>query len=192
MPATKALPVRRIARSYGHHELNTRLENYFMDALKDVYWAEKHQVKSLPKLLKASTTVELRNVIEEHITQTEVHVERLEQVFEWMGKKSQGKKCGGMEGLLKEGDTVLEETEDGSMTRDSAIIIAVQKVEHYEIAAYGGLLQLAKTMGMDEVAAMMEQTLEEEKETDRILTAIAESGINWSAELEDSYMEGEE
>ncbi len=101
-----------------------------------------------------------------------------------LGKKAQAKKCDGMEGLIKEGESAVEETEDGSMTRDVAIIISAQKVEHYEIAAYGSLVQLAKTMGHTEVADILATTLEEEKQTDENLTQIAENSINWEAEQE--------
>ena len=162
-----------------------QLEKFFEDALKDIYWAEKHLTKALPKMKKAATTEELQNAIEEHTSQTQEHVSRLEQVFELLGKKAQAKKCDAMEGLIKEGDSVVEETEDGSMTRDVGIIIAAQKVEHYEIATYGGLAQLATTMGRDDIAELLNQTLEEEKETDELLTQIAENNINWEAELEE-------
>ena len=130
---------------------NTQLEKFFHDALKDIYWAEKHLVKALGKMQKAATTDELKNAIEEHIGQTEGHVERLEQVFELFGKKPQAKKCEAMEGLTKEGESIVEETEEGSMTRDAGIILAAQKVEHYEIATYGTLRQLAITMGQDQI-----------------------------------------
>ncbi len=163
---------------------NSQLEKYFTDSLKDIYWAEKHLTKALPKMQKAATTEELKSAFGEHLTQTEEHVTRLERVFEILGKKAQAKKCDAMEGLLKEGDSIVEETEEGSMTRDAAIIMAAQKVEHYEIATYGGLVQLAKTMGMDEAAKILAMTLEEEKETDQGLTDIAENSINWEAELE--------
>ena len=152
--------------------------------MKDLYWAEKQLTKALPKMRKAATTVELQNAIEEHTTQTEEHVSRLEQVFEILNKKAQAKKCDGMEGLIAEGEKVVEETDEGSMTRDVGIIVSAQKVEHYEIAAYGSLVQLATTMGLDEVAEILNETLEEEKETDELLTSIAESNINWEAELE--------
>lgn len=168
---------------------NTQLEKFFHDSLKDIYWAEKHLTKALPKMQKAATTEELQAAIEEHLAQTEEHVTRLEQVFEILGKKPQAKKCEAMEGLLKEGETVIEETEDGSMTRDVGIIVSAQKVEHYEIAAYGSLVTLAKTMGQDEVAEILEQTLEEEKQTDQNLTEIAENDINWEAEQEDNDVE---
>jgi ferritin-like metal-binding protein YciE len=134
---------------------------------------------------KAATTEELRAAIEEHTTQTEEHVARLEEVFELLGKKPQAKKCDGMEGLVKEGESAVEETEDGSMTRDAAIIMAAQKVEHYEISSYGTMVQLAKTLGRDDIAGILETTLEEEKQTDDLLTGLAESGINWEAEQED-------
>ena len=158
----------------------------FHDELKDIYWAEKHLTKALPKMQKAATTEELQSAIEEHLSQTEIHVSRLEHVFELLGKKAQAKKCDAMEGLVKEGESIVEETEDGSMTRDAAIIMAAQKVEHYEIATYGGLVQLAKTMGQEEIAYILGQTLDEEKQTDAELTVIAENKINWEAEQEGS------
>lgn len=163
---------------------NTQLEKFFEDSLKDIYWAEKHLLKALPKMQKAATTEELQTAIGEHIAQTEGHVNRLEQVFEIFGKKPQAKKCEAMEGLVKEGEEVIEQTEDGSMTRDAGIIVSAQKVEHYEIAAYGSLRQLAITMGQDEAAQILSETLEEEKQTDQNLTAIAENNINWEAEQE--------
>ena len=162
-------------------ESNAQLEKLFHDSLKDIYWAEKHLVKTLPKMQKAATTDELKQAIEEHTTQTEEQVNRLEQVFELMNKRPQAKKCDAMEGLIKEGESIIEETEEGSMTRDAGIIMAAQKVEHYEIATYGTLAQLATTMGMDEVADILRQTLEEEKQTDETLTEIAESSINYEA-----------
>lgn len=170
--------------SLGRGADNTQLEKFFEDSLKDIYWAEKHLLKVLPKMQKAATTEELQSAIEEHITQTEGHVSRLEQVFEIFGKKPQAKKCEAMEGLVKEGEEVIEETEDGSMTRDAGIIVSAQKVEHYEIAAYGSLRQLAVTMGQDEAAEILSETLEEEKQTDQNLSAIAENNINWEAEQE--------
>jgi ferritin-like metal-binding protein YciE len=170
---------------------NSQLETYFTDSLKDIYWAEKHLTKALPKMQKAATTGELKTAIEEHIAQTTGHVSRLEQVFELIGKKAQAKKCDAMEGLVKEGESIVEETEKGSMTRDVGIIMAAQKVEHYEIATYGGLVQIAKTMGNEDVAAILQQTLEEEKQTDQGLTAIAENNINWQAEQEDKTEGGE-
>ena len=187
MPNTKKAPARN-PKSNGASASaimdNSQLEKFFMDALKDIYWAEKHLTKALPKMKKAATTEALQDAIEDHLAQTQEHVSRLEEVFEMLGKKAQAKKCDAMEGLIKEGESVVEETEDGSMTRDVGIIISAQKVEHYEIAAYGGLTQLARTMGLEDVAGVLHQTLEEEKQTDLLLTEIAENDINWEAEQE--------
>jgi ferritin-like metal-binding protein YciE len=170
---------------------NTQLEKFFEGLLKDIYWAEKALTKALPKMLHAATTEQLQSAIETHIVQTNDHVSRLEQVFQMMGKQAQAKKCDAMEGLLKEGEIAVEETEEGSMTRDVAIIVASQKVEHYEISSYGSLVQLARTMGSDEVADILAVTLEEEKETDELLTTIALNDINWEAE-EEGLEESEE
>jgi ferritin-like metal-binding protein YciE len=163
---------------------NSQLEKFFSDSLKDIYWAEKSLTKALGKMQKATTTTELQSAIKNHITQTEEHVSRLEQVFAMLEKKPQAKKCEAMEGLIKEGESIVEETEDGSMTRDVGIIMAAQKVEHYEIATYGSLVQLANTMGQSDIAELLQQTLDEEKETDAMLTQIAENNINWQAEQE--------
>ncbi len=162
------------------------LRELFIDMLKDIYWAEKHLTKALPKMKKAATTQELQNAFEDHLAQTEQHVTRLEKAFELMGKKAQAEKCEAMEGLTKEADSMTEETEKGSLTRDVALIAAGQKVEHYEIATYGTLVQLASNMHLNEVASLLEQTLKEEKEADSLLTEIAENNVNWQAlEYED-------
>jgi len=195
MPNTKSKTTKRSSAPKGKAkqemgsgiQTNTQLQKVFEDALKDIYWAEKHLTKALPKMQKAATTEELKNAIEEHTTQTEEHVERLEQVFELMGKKAQAKKCEAMEGLTKEADGVVEDTDEGTATRDVAIIMAAQKVEHYEIATYGGLVQLAITMGLDQAANLLDKTLQEEEETDDLLTEIAESHINVDAEQEGDY-----
>jgi ferritin-like metal-binding protein YciE len=168
----------------GSGKGNSQLEEFFTESLKDIYWAEKALTKALPKMQIAATTAKLKTAIKDHIVQTKGQVERLEQVFELVGKKPQAKKCDAMEGLIKEGESIIEETEDGSMTRDAGIIIAAQKIEHYEIATYGGLVQLAKTLGNDEAASILQETLDEEKQTDAGLTAIAEGSINWAAEQE--------
>jgi ferritin-like metal-binding protein YciE len=160
------------------------LQKFMHDSLKDIYWAEKHLLKALPKLSKAATNEELKAALNEHVEVTQEQIARLEQVFELLGKKAQGKKCEAMEGLTKEAESIIEETEKGSATRDVGIIMAAQKVEHYEIATYGGLAQLAKTMGLTEVGELLGQTLQEEKETDENLTSIAENDINLQAEEE--------
>lgn len=172
------------ASKNGNSSKGNMLEEFFVDQLKDIYWAEKHLLKALPKMQKASTTSELQAAFEDHKKVTEEQVTRLEEAFQMMGKKAQGKKCDAMEGLIKESESIIEETEKGSMTRDVALIVAAQKVEHYEIASYGGLVQLAKTMGKDDVAELLQLTLDEEKETDLLLTDIAENNINWEAEQE--------
>lgn len=160
------------------------LMNLFKDELKDIYWAEKHLAKALPKMAKGATSEELRSSIEQHLAETENQISRLEQVFELLGVKAVGKKCEAMEGLVEEGKTMMEETEDGSMTRDAAIISSAQKIEHYEIASYGTLKTLANTLGMSEAASLLEQTLNEEKNTDVKLTQIAEGFVNESAGAE--------
>ena len=187
MASTKTIPAKGkkpASSKKGAGEGNTQLEKYFTDSLKDIYWAEKALTKALPKMEKAATTDELKTAITDHLEQTKEHIARLEQVFEIIGKKAQAKKCDAMDGILKEGDSIVEETEDGSMTRDVGIIMASQKVEHYEIATYGGLVTLAQTMGLDDAAGILNETLEEEKQTDANLSAIAENNINWEAEQE--------
>ena len=163
---------------------NSQLDKLFTDSLKDIYWAEKQLTKTLPKMKKAATTDELKSAIEEHLAQTEGHVKRLEQVFDMCGKKVQAKKCDAMEGLIKEGDSIVEETQEGSMTRDAGIIMAAQKVEHYEIATYGSLVQIAKTLGMNNAAEVLHLTLDEEKQADEKLTEVAEWHVNQAAEKE--------
>ena len=169
----------------GSEQESSQLEKLFTDSLKDIYWAEKQLTKTLPKMKKAASTNELKSAIEEHLAQTEGHVIRLERVFEMCGKKVQAKKCDAMEGLIKEGDSIVEETRQGSMTRDAGIIMAAQKVEHYEIATYGSLVQIAKTLGMNDAADVLHQTLDEEKQADEKLTEVAEWHVNQAAEKEE-------
>jgi ferritin-like metal-binding protein YciE len=181
---SKTAPKKSSSASASSDSENTQLEKFFHDALKDIYWAEKHLTKALPKMQKAATSEELQKAISDHLAQTQEHVNRLEQIFEQLGHKAQAKKCDGMEGLVKEGESAVEETEDGTATRDVGIIVSAQKVEHYEISAYGSLVQLATTMGHDDIAEILNETLEEEKEADALLTQIAENNINWQAEEE--------
>src|SRR6185312_6636577 len=124
---------------------------------------------------------ELQDAFAAHLEVTKEHVARLEQVFELLGKKPQAKKCDAMEGITKEGEGIIEETEAGTATRDVGLILAAQKVEHYEIATYGGLARLARTLEYDDIADILETTLAEEKQTDELLTQIAESKINVEA-----------
>lgn len=162
----------------------TKLKELFIEELRDIYWAEKHLLKALPKMRKACTSQELAGAFEQHLAITEMQIERVEQVFEILDMAPRAKKCEAMEGLVKEAQGVIEDTDKGSATRDVALIIAAQKVEHYEIATYGSLVQLAKTMGQDDIAELMQATLDEEKEADVILTELAVSGININADNE--------
>lgn len=165
-------------------KLEPALYELFMDCIRDIYWAENHLVKKLPEMAAAASSVVLKTAIDEHLAVTKTHVTRLEQVFELLKEKPVAKKCDAMEGLSKEGAAVIESTEEGTATRDVGIILAAQKVEHYEIATYGGLVQVAATLGLEEVSALLEQTLGEEKEADQTLTGIAESDLNYKASEE--------
>ena len=149
------------------------LRELYVNELKDLYSAETQMVKALPKLAKAASNAELRQGFEEHLRQTSEHVSRLEQIFEMLGEKPTGKKCLGMEGLVKEGaETMSEDYEDALM--DAALIGAAQRVEHYEIAGYGTVRAFAELLGENEHVSLLEQTLEEEKQTDEKLSQLAE------------------
>jgi ferritin-like metal-binding protein YciE len=163
------------------------LEKFFTDMLKDIYWAEQHLVKELPKMVEAATSTELKESFDDHLYETQRHIKRLEKVFDMIGQKAEAKKCEAMEGLTKEAASIIQETKKGSMTRDAALIIASQKIEHYEIATYGGLVQLAITMGLHKAADILDETLVEEIECDEALTEIAEEYINVEADKEDNY-----
>ncbi|QHS63139.1 YciE/YciF ferroxidase family protein [Chitinophaga agri] len=160
------------------------LKDFFCEELKDIYWAENHITVALPKMIKAATSPVLQGAFQDHLNITATHISRLEQVFTILGKPVRGKKCAAIEGIVLEGESIIADTMPGSNTRDVGLILAAQKVEHYEIASYGGLAQLAKTLGLTEVASLLEQTLAEEKETDVLLTEIAESTINSEAASE--------
>jgi len=168
-------------------EKTSLLEKFFMDQLKDIYYAEQQLIKAIPKMEAAATTEELKEAFNDHLHQTQKHVTRLEKAFSLMGSKAEGKKCDAIEGIIKEAGSIIEETKAGTMTRDAALIIAAQKVEHYEIATYGGLVQLAITIGQHQVSELLDKTLLEEEETDRLLTNIAEGNINMEAEEEENY-----
>ena len=161
-----------------------KLKEFFHDEIKDIYWAEKKLVQTLPKLAKAATSDELRTAFTDHLEETKGHVTRLEQVFELLGEKAEAKKCDAMEGITEEGASIIEDTEKGTATRDVALILAGQKAEHYEIATYGGLAQIAQTLGLDEIASLLESTLDEEKAADEKLTGLAEGSINGEANRE--------
>ena len=182
MPTTKSPNTKKSTEDSSNTE--SKLQELFIDELKDIYWAEKHLTKALPKMRKASTSEELAQAFEDHLAVTEEHISRLEEVFELMEEPARAKKCDAMEGLVKEGEGIIEDTDEGTATRDAGLIMAAQKVEHYEIATYGSLVQLAKTLGRDDVAEILQSTLNEEKEADELLTNIAVSTINVTAEQE--------
>jgi ferritin-like metal-binding protein YciE len=148
------------------------LRELYIDELKDIYSAETQMVKALPKLAQAANSEDLRNGFEEHLEQTRGHVQRLEQIFSALGEKPTGKKCKGMEGLVSEGGETIGEDYEGDLM-DAALISAAQRVEHYEIAAYGTVRTFAEILGETDAAQLLEQTLEEEKETDEKLTKLA-------------------
>ena len=158
------------------------LRELLIDELKDLYSAEKQIVRSLPKLAKAATSPELKEAILDHLEETKGQVGRLEQIATIVGKKLTGKTCVGMKGVLEEGSEVLEEVEAGTV-RDAALIGASQRVEHYEMAGYGTARDFAKTLGLDDVAELLEATLEEEKAADKKLTAISKA-VNKQAKAE--------
>lgn len=168
--------------NYGFEQ--SKLMKLFEDSLKDIYWAEKALTKALPKMAKKATSEDLVVAIENHLVETEAQVKKVEQVFDIIGKKATAKKCEAMAGLLKEGEEIMDETEEGAM-RDAGIISASQKVEHYEIATYGTLRTFAQTLGLTEAAMLLEEILEEEKNADSTLTTVAES-INMQAVEEEA------
>jgi ferritin-like metal-binding protein YciE len=175
---------KKTATSSNTKSEETMLRELFVEELKDIYWAEKHLTKALPKMKKAATSEELANAFDEHLAVTQEQIGRVEQVFEILEVTARAKKCDAMEGLVKEAQSIIEDLPKGSAVIDAGLIIAAQKVEHYEIAAYGSLVQLAKTMGENEIAEILQTTLDEEKEADQLLTELAVSGINVSAENE--------
>jgi ferritin-like metal-binding protein YciE len=166
------------------------LRELYIDELRDLYSAENQLVKALPKLAKAAESDELREGFEEHLQQTQGHVDRLEKIFTDLGESPKGKKCVGMEGLVKEGSEVMGEDFEGAVM-DAALIGAAQRVEHYEIAAYGTAAEFARTLGESEHTSLLEQTLEEEKETDQKLTELAKD-INSQANEGEAEEEEEE
>ena len=167
----------------------TLLEEYFMYELRDLLGAEEQLQSAMPGWKSVAGSQELISSIEDHIVHTEQHIQRLHMVFDMMGEKARPKKCEAMAGLVKEVETVLGETGPESATRDVALIMAIQKAEHYEIATYGGLITLARTIGQDDVAEILKHTMAEEKEMDELLSGLAENNINeeasteWSANL---------
>ena len=165
--------------------VDSRLQEFFVNELKDLLWAEKKIVDTLPKMKEAATSPELQEAFESHLAETEGHVQRLEQVFGLLGLEPDTTKCDAMDGIVDEGEEVISDTEDGTATRDVGLIFAGQKVEHYEIASYGGMVSLAKTLGYNEAADLLALTLNEEKAADDLLTEIAENNVNYEASGEE-------
>jgi ferritin-like metal-binding protein YciE len=166
------------------------LQELYIEELKDLFSAENQLTKALPKMAKAASSDELRQGFEEHLEQTKGHVDRLQQIFEMLGEKGTGKKCLGMEGLVKEGAEIMgEDFEDAMM--DAALISAAQRVEHYEIAGYGAVIAYADLLGESDQASLLRETLEEEKETDEKLTELAKE-INAQAQRGDSEVAEEQ
>lgn len=182
--AKKASTVRKTGKVKAKKSAAEGLRELLMESLKDIYWAEKALVKALPKMAKNATNENLVTAINDHLTVTEEQVTRLEEVFSVLGKKASAKKCDAMAGLIEEAQGVMEETEPGAV-RDAGIISAAQKVEHYEIATYGTLAAFARTLGEDEAASLLEETLAEEKEADSTLTDAAYNTINFDAAEEE-------
>ena len=158
-----------------------KLREFFIEQLQDIYWAEQRLVNTLPKMAEAAHSGELRNAFNSHLEETKNHVSRIEKAFSMMKEKSSATECLAMKGITEEGEDIIDETEDDTAQRDVGLIFAGQKAEHYEIATYGGLIQLARTMGEKEVADLLAQTLTEEKRADEKLTQIAESSSNQQA-----------
>jgi ferritin-like metal-binding protein YciE len=157
------------------------LHDLWVHELKDLYSAERQLVQALPKMAKAAASDELRTALENHLAETEEQVTRIEQILESFDESPRGQKCQGMEGLIEEGKSLLEEEGDEDVL-DAGLIVAAQKVEHYEIASYGAVCEYARMMGHSEALQLLEQTLQEEKNADQLLNQIAEGGINALAE----------
>jgi ferritin-like metal-binding protein YciE len=164
--------------------LNSALQEFFATCLQEMYWSEVNLLNTLTTMAEEATTSRLKKAFQLHAEQTAGHAKVLEGVFALLGLPPQSEPSAGLQGLFDEGWQVIDETEKGTAQRDVALIIAAQKVEHYEIATYGSLIVLAKTLGHREIVQLLEPVLQEEKETDSILTSIAESGINAEASQE--------
>ncbi len=162
----------------------------FEETLKDIYYAEKAILKALPKMAKKASSKKLQTAFTKHQKETEKQVDRLEQVFELLGKRASGKKCPAIDGIIEEGEEVMKEAKDDTI-RDAAMLAAAQSVEHYEISRYGTLVAWAEKMGMSDAAELLQATLDEEKATDEALTGLAESEINVDAQESDEEEEDE-
>jgi len=162
----------------------TLLEEYFVYELRDLYGAEQQLLNVLPRWKSEAISPDLASAIEEHIAHTQQHITRLQVVFDMMGEAMRPRKCEAIEGIIREADTTLAEANGNSATHDVALVMSIQKAEHYEIATYGGLITLARTIGQDDVAEILKHTMAEEKEMDELLSGLAETNINEEASTE--------
>ncbi len=160
---------------------SSKFREFFIDELKDIYWAEHALAEALPEMAAAATSKELAKAFQKHMKETEGQIRVLDQVFELMNEKAEGKKCDAMAGLIKEAKSIIKDTEKDSFTRDAGLVLAGQKTEHYEIASYGTLVEFAEQMGESKVAKLLQKILDEEKKTDITLTMLSESGVNEGA-----------
>jgi len=167
------------------------LRDLYVDKLKDLYSAENQIIKALPRMIKGATSMELQHALQDHLSITETQSQRLEEIISNLGERAKGKKCVGMEGVLEEGKELFKEKIDAEVL-DAGIIAAAQSVEHYEIAGYGTARAWAQLLGHEEAAELLQQTLDEEKEADHTLSALAETWINEMAEQEDEGEDEEE
>lgn len=174
----------KTASKAKYTENDSLLEEFFLDELKDIYWAEKSLIDALATLEKEANTSKLKEAFHSHAEVTEKQISRLEEVFSILGEEPQAVKCEAMAGLIDESETIINDTDEGTATRDVGLIMAAQKVEHYEIATYGGLAQIAKTLELDDIVDLLELTLSEEKEADELLSQIARNDINYQSSRE--------
>ena len=188
--ATKMQPeiARTTKQKKGNMKLDT-LQNLYVGELRDLYSAENQLLKALPKMAKGASSPELKDAFEQHLEQTKGHVERLEQLFQQIDESPKGKTCQAMKGLIEEGSEILKEDGEESVL-DAGIIVAAQKVEHYEIASYGSVRTFANLLGQDEAAKLLQSTLDEESETNEILNRLAESVVNPEALTETALAHG--
>jgi ferritin-like metal-binding protein YciE len=177
--------VKEIISDIINKDDHTALQHFFIEELRDIYWAEMALVKALPKMAKAATSTQLKTAFTNHLAVTETHVTRLERIFEMLEVKASSKKCEAMNGLIEEANGIIADTRSGTMVRDTALIFAAQKVEHYEIATYGCLKAIAGKLKLKkEIFTTLVSTLNDEKETDVLLTSIAEASVNEEASKE--------
>ena len=180
-PATVSQNVERSKEQSSNASLkSSQLMKLFEDGLKDIFWAEKALTKAIPIMIKKATSPELKNALENHLTETEMHISRLENIFEIIDKKALAKKCDAMEGLITEAEEIMNSCESGAMC-DAGIISGSQKIEHYEMASYGTLRQFAETLQLTRAETLLEATLKEEKAADQKLSQVAKSAVNMDA-----------